>query len=239
MAGDPLTVSVTDTQVATCGRCKEAIVGQHLFVKAKGVSRRVCEACHKYYQEKKKNASGPSGSSQLFTQLTTNNNNIRQNVNQAQRGEFNGHVKAVSVRMPMAPPANVPSAIKIPFPEGLRTQIDGCTGYSDAHSLYKQCQQFYHEKAMSPGNTELVTLQATLSHLSGSKFKAVGDVTVIILNINIHVGCQDLYSILYLYLFPKWLKHSQNVALVQNDTILANDKHAEILPRVPDIDAIR
>lgn len=42
-----------------------------------------------------------------------------------------------------------------------------------------------------------------------------------------------------MYLLPKWLKYSRNVALLPEDTTLANDQHAEILPCIPDVDAIR
>lgn len=83
-------------------------------------------------------------------------------------------IKAVSNRVLMPPPANIPIAVKVPFPEHLRSRLAGCLGYSAAHDIHAQCHKFYHSQAMSAGNTELVTLQVTMCHANGSKFKAVG-----------------------------------------------------------------
>ncbi|KAJ3714715.1 hypothetical protein C8R42DRAFT_682093 [Lentinula raphanica] len=166
---------------------------------------------------------------------------IQKDVNKAQRGEFEGQhiVKAVSNLKPMAPPPNIPLAVKIPFPEHLRSRIGGHTGYSSAHELYSSCHQFFHDRAMCAGNTELVTLSATMVYAKGGRFKAVGDVTAIIPHINVRVGYHDLYSVLYIYLLPLWLKYSRNVQLLQSDTVLCNDLHAAMLAKTPDIDVIK
>ncbi|KAJ3850084.1 hypothetical protein EV368DRAFT_84880 [Lentinula lateritia] len=181
------------------------------------------------------------GSSIGSVQVGGLNGNIQHNVNRAQRGEFEGRrvIKAVSGRKSMPPPANVPSAMRIPFPEHLQSRIGGCTGYSEAHDLYKQCQQFFHQCLMSAGNTELVTLATNMSYPQGGNFKAVGDVTAVIPHVNVRIGSHDLHCILYTYLLPMWLKFSRNVRLLLSDTILCNDLHAEILPRIPDVDAIK
>ncbi|KAJ3894094.1 hypothetical protein GG344DRAFT_63197 [Lentinula edodes] len=181
------------------------------------------------------------GSSIGSVQVGSLNGNIQHNVNRAQRGKFEGRrvIKAVSGRKSMPPPANVPSAVRIPFPEHLRSCIGGCIGYSEAHDLYKQCQQFFHQCSMSAGNTELVTLATNMSYPQGGKFKAVGDLTAVIPHVNVRVGSHDLHYILYTYLLPMWLKFSRNVHLLLSDTILCNDLHAEILPRIPDVDAIK
>ncbi|KAJ3915049.1 hypothetical protein F5877DRAFT_70212 [Lentinula edodes] len=211
--------SETNAQAAACERCKECpIVGKHHFVKPtrNGTSRRVCQGCFQHYLNKKKEQTVASA-------------------------KFEGRrvIKAVSGRKSMPPPANVPSAVRIPFPEHLRSRIGGCTGYSEAHDLYKQCQQFFHQCLMSTGNTELVTLATNMLYPQGGKFKAVGDVTAVIPHINVRVGSHDLHCILYTYLLPMWLKFSWNVRLLLSDTILCNDLHAEILPRIPDVDAIK
>ncbi|KAF8828266.1 hypothetical protein HHX47_DHR4000715 [Lentinula edodes] len=255
--------SETNAQAAACERCKECpIVGKHHFVKPtrNGTSRRVCQGCFQHYLNKKREQTVASasmsilrlevifnyssisdGSSVGSVQVGSLNGDIQHNVNRAQRGEFEGRrvIKAVSGRKSMPPPANVPSAVRIPFPEHLRSRIGGCTGYSEAHDLYKQCQQFFHQCSMSAGNTELVTLATNMSYPQGGKFKAVGDVTAVIPHVNVRVGSHDLHCILYTYLLPMWLKFSRNVRLLLSDTILCNDLHAEILPRIPDVDAIK
>lgn len=58
-------------------------------------------------------------------------------------------------------------------------------------------------------------------------------------NVNVRVGHQDLHSLSYIYLLGPWLKFSRNVELPLSGTTLCNSLHAEMLPKVPDIDAIR
>ncbi|KAJ3709901.1 hypothetical protein C8R42DRAFT_729737 [Lentinula raphanica] len=239
--------SITNAQAVSCERCNVCpIEGKHYFVKSSknGPSRRVCSNCYQHYVEKKDRqnsvaASAGGSMSVIHTQSTSAR--IQKDVNKAQRGEFEGQriVKAVSNRKPMAPPPNIPLAVKIPFPEHLRSRIGGHTGYSSAHELYSSCHQFFHDRAMCAGNTELVTLSATMVYAKGGRFKAVGDVTAIIPHINVRVGYHDLYSVLYIYLLPLWLKYSRNVQLLQSDTVLCNDLHAAMLAKTPDIDGIR
>lgn len=83
-------------------------------------------------------------------------------------------VKAISTSKPMPPPTNVPAAVKVPFPEHLRLRLGGHSGYSAAHDMYNECHQFYHDRAMSAGNIELVTLSATMAYPQSGKFKVVG-----------------------------------------------------------------
>ncbi|KAH7868549.1 uncharacterized protein C8R40DRAFT_1074761 [Lentinula edodes] len=71
--------------------------------------------------------------------------------------------------------------------------------------------------------------------VKGGKFKAVGDVTAVIPHLNVRVGSHDLHYILYTYLLPMWLKFSQNIHLLLSN----NNLHAEILPRIPDVNAIK
>ncbi|KAJ4473173.1 hypothetical protein J3R30DRAFT_3708305 [Lentinula aciculospora] len=249
MAGDVLQVeaSITNARAAVCERCSAVLLGEQkpLFVRSATTgNRRVCGDCFKHYQVKSSSkrveySGEPTGDASA--QTVKIGTSIKENVNRAQRGEFEGHkvVKAISGRKPATMPLQVPTAVKILFPEHLRFRINGALGYSDAHEVYKECQKFYHERAMVAGNTELVTLQATMCHVSGTQFKAIGDVMTVISNVNVHVGCHDLHSILYAFLLPRWLKYSRNVKLLLTDTSLANDNHAEILPRIPDINAIK
>ncbi|KAJ3712619.1 hypothetical protein C8R42DRAFT_727784 [Lentinula raphanica] len=250
MDGAALEASITDAQTAYCERCSKPLqpAQKALFVRsATRGNRRVCVDCYKHYETKKKQPSlstaGRSTLTQSSSQSTPIGMDIRENVNRAQRGEFEGTkiVKAISSRKTLAPlPPNMPSTHKLPFPEHLRSRLSGTLGYNEAHDLYKQCQQFYHERAMSAGYTEFITLHAAVCHVStNTKFKAVGDVLAVIPHISPHIGCHDLHSILYMYLLPKWLKYSRNVKLLISDTTLANDQHADILPRIPDINAIK
>ncbi|KAJ3717887.1 hypothetical protein C8R42DRAFT_644497 [Lentinula raphanica] len=239
--------SITNAQAVSCERCNVCpIEGKHYFVKSSknGLSRRVCSNCYQHYVEKKDRqnsvaASAGGSMSVIHTQSTSAR--IQKDVNKAQRGEFEGQriVKAVSNCKPMAPPPNIPLAVKIPFPEHLRSRIGSHTGYSSAHELYSSCHQFFHDRAMCAGNTELVTLSATMVYAKGGRFKAVGDVTAIIPHINVRVGYHDLYSVLYIYLLPLWLKYSRNIQLLQSDTVLCNDLHAAMLAKTPDIDVIK
>ncbi|KIK66936.1 hypothetical protein GYMLUDRAFT_239139 [Collybiopsis luxurians FD-317 M1] len=124
---------------------------------------------------------------------------IRKNVNMAQRGDFEKKnvVKAVSNRMARAmqeAPTNIPAAVKIPFPEHFRSLLAGRTGYNDAHSMYQQCLQFFHQRAVTAGNTELVTLQVTMSYPQAGKFKPVGDVTAAIQHVNMRKFALDEYA---------------------------------------------
>ncbi|KAF5342866.1 hypothetical protein D9758_016101 [Tetrapyrgos nigripes] len=92
---------------------------------------------------------------------------------------------------------------------------------------------------MSFGNTELVTVQVSMCVPSGTKYKVIGDVSIAIANINVRIGIRDLHEIAYAYLLPLWLCHSRNFHLSITNTQLCNELHVEMLPRVPDIDAIK
>ncbi|KAF5343328.1 hypothetical protein D9758_014197 [Tetrapyrgos nigripes] len=65
------------------------------------------------------------------------------------------------------------------------------------------------------------------------------DVSIAIANINVRIGIRDLHEIAYAYLLPLWLRHSRNFHLSITNTQLCNELHVEMLPRVPDIDAIK
>ncbi|KAJ4475768.1 hypothetical protein J3R30DRAFT_3405987 [Lentinula aciculospora] len=110
MAGDVLQVeaSITNARAAVCERCSAVLLGEQkpLFVRSATTgNRRVCGDCFKHYQVKSSSkrveySGEPTGDASA--QTVKIGTSIKENVNRAQRGEFEGHkvVKAISGRKP-------------------------------------------------------------------------------------------------------------------------------------------
>ena len=57
-------------------------------------------------------------------------------------------------------------------------------------------------------------------------------------NIPVHIGANDLKTVLYLAILPQFVKWSKGFALPLDDCQIRNKLWVELIPKHPDIDAI-